>query len=267
MSIDELTIFCIFFYLFLVPNSDLNCEIKRLESIVCDTRSENQCLCKQLESTKHHLTNAIHENRRMADELSTITAELIATKKCLNDSQRDSENIRSKLQSYIHEIERIDGLIAIKDNERKQALLQHKDLEVDNVKLIEKFQSLDQEKCETKRTITEYQQRMTMLSDQIRNKDIDVETLEKQVIDLSTEVEMLRSANAKLHSDIEAQRNLCDKLDNQKEKQEAELVEYQLSIRELLDKNDRLREQILILKGDVAGGGETYMSTNYHPTM
>lgn len=55
---------------------DLNCEIKRLESILCDTRSENKCLCKQLETTKHHLTNAIHENGRMADELASITAEL-----------------------------------------------------------------------------------------------------------------------------------------------------------------------------------------------
>lgn len=55
---------------------DLNCEIKRYESILCDTRRENQCLCKQLETTKHHLTNAIHENGRMADELASITAEL-----------------------------------------------------------------------------------------------------------------------------------------------------------------------------------------------
>lgn len=55
---------------------DLNCELKRMESIICDTRSENQCLSKQLETTKHHLTNSIHENRRMADELASITAEL-----------------------------------------------------------------------------------------------------------------------------------------------------------------------------------------------
>lgn len=245
---------------------DLNCEIKRLESIVCDTRSENQCLCKQLEMTKHHLTNAIHENGRMADELATITAELNATKKCLNDSQRESENIRSKLQSYIHEIERIDGLIAIKDNDRKQAMLQSKDLECDNIELVKKFQCLDQETSESKRVISEYQQRITMLSDVVRAREIDVETLEKQLIDLSTEIEMLRSANTKLHGDLEAQRNLCDKLDIQKEKQEAELCEYQLSVRELLEKNDKLREEILVMRG---GGdtGDTYMSGNYHPTM
>jgi hypothetical protein len=102
-----------------------------------------------LEAIQDHLNKAIKENGRMADGLATITAELNATKKCLNDSQRESENIRSKLQSYIHEIERVDGLIAIKDDERKQALLQHNDLEVDNIKLLEKFQSLDQEKCKT----------------------------------------------------------------------------------------------------------------------
>lgn len=253
-------------YFFCVFSSDLNCEIKRLESIVCDTRSENQCLCKQLETTKHHLTNAIQENSRMAEELATITAELNATKKFLNDSQRDSENIRGKLQSYIHEIERIDGLIAIKDNERKQALLQHKDLEVDNTQLLQKFQSLDQQTSESKKIIDEYRQRITMLSDQLQHREIDVETLEKQVIDLSTEIEMLRSANAKLHIDLEAQRHLCDKLDIQKEKQEAELLEYQLSIRELLEKNDKLRENIIIMKGD-SGAGDNMISASYHPTM
>lgn len=199
----------------------------------------------------------------MADELATITAELNATKKCLNDSQRESENIRSKLQSYIHEIERIDGLIAIKDNERKQALLQHKDLEGDNIKLMEKFQSLDQETSESRRTISEYQQQIKMLSDMVQTKELDIETLEKQVIDLSTEIEMLRNANTKLHVDLEAQRNLCDKLDIQKEKQEAELCEYQLSIRELLEKNDRLREEVLIMRGDIAGGGDA----NYAPSL
>jgi centrosomal protein CEP135 len=250
-----------------VQIDDINCEVKRLESIVCDTRSENQCLCKQLETTKHHLTNAIHENGRMADELASITAELNATKKCLNDSQRESENIRSKLQSYIHEIERIDGLIAIKDNERKQTLLQYKDLECDNSKLMEKFQHLDQETSESKRIISEYQHRITVLSDQVQGKEYDIETLEKQVIDLSTEIEMLRSANTKLHVDLEAQRNLCDKLDIQKEKQEAELIEYQLSVRELLEKNDKLRDQILIMKEGDAGGGDTHISASYHPTM
>lgn len=245
---------------------DLNCEIKRYESIVCDTRSENQCLCKQLETTKHHLTNAIHENGRMADELATITAELNVTKKCLNDSQLESENIRKKLQSYIHEIERIDGLITLKDEERRQVLVQHKDLECNNVKLMEKFQCLDQETSESRRAISEYEQRILMLSDQLQTRDIDIETLEKQVIDLSTEIEMLRSANTKLHVDLEAQRNLCDKLDIQKEKQEAELCEYQLSVRELLEKNDRLREDIMIMR-EGGGGGDTHISASYHPTM
>jgi centrosomal protein CEP135 len=197
----------------------------------------------------------------MADELSTITAELNATKKCLHDSQRDSENIRSKLQSYIHEIERIDGLIEIKDNERKQALLQYKDLEVNNVKLVEKFQSLDQETSESRRAINEYQHQITILNDQIQSRELDIETLEKQILDLSTEIEMLRGANTKLHVDLEAQRNLCDKLDIQKEKQEAELAEYRITVRELLEKNQNLRDEI----GEDCGGGDR--PANYHPTM
>ena len=43
-------------------------------------------------------------------------------KKCLHKSQKESQNIRKKLQSYIHEIERVDELITIKDNERKMTI-------------------------------------------------------------------------------------------------------------------------------------------------
>ena len=200
----------------------------------------------------------------MADELAVITAELNSTKKRLNDSQQESENIKSKLQSYIHEIERIDGLIAIKDNEKKQTMLQHKDLEGDNVKLLEKFTSLDQETIESRRVINEYQHQITIFSDQIQAREFDVETLEKQVIDLSTEIEMLRNANTKLHVDLEATRNLCEKLDIQKEKQEAELLEYQMSVRELLEKIDKLREEITILR---EGSGRGDAAASYHPTM
>lgn len=122
----------------------------KLESSNRAMTGENQCLGKQLEKTKHHLTTAVHENSRMADELSTITAELNQTRKCLNESQKESENIRSKLQSYIHEIERIDGLIAIKDNERKSALLQYKEIECHNIQLKEKFENVELESSESK---------------------------------------------------------------------------------------------------------------------
>lgn len=241
---------------------DLNCEIKRLESILCDTRSENACLCKQLDSTKHHLTNAIHENGRMADELSSITAELNSTKKKLIDSQKDSEVIRTKLQSYIHEIEKIDGLIAIKDTERKQAMVQAKDLECDNVKLIEKF---DQNACETKRTINELEHQIALYQERLRVKDDDIEALERQIVELTTELDILRDTNAKIHVDLGAQRNLCEKLDIQKEKQQAELMEYELSVGELIENNDKLREENLLLReGNTSG---IQIASSYHPTM
>ena len=237
-----------------------------MESIVCDTRNENQCLCKQLDSNKHHLTNAIHENGRMADELGSITVELNVTKKCLHESQKESENIRKKLQSYIHEIERVDGLIAIKDNERKMAMLQSKDLECCNIQLQQKYHCLDQETFETKKTISEYQERVNMCHDEVRSRELDIETMDKQLIDQTQEIEMLRSNNCKLNIDLSAQRNLCDKLDIQKMKQDAELNEYQLSVKELLEKNDKLREEIQRLRENDSGG-DTHISASYHPTM
>lgn len=148
----------------------------------------------------------------------------------------------------------------MKDNERKQTLCQFKDLEC-------QYKNLDQESSESKRLIEDYQQRVKVLSDAIHSKEIDIETLEKQLIDLSTEMELIRSENMKLHVELEAQKNLCDKLDVQKEKQKAEIMEYQLSVRELLQKNDKLHEEILLLKEGGAVGGETHVSASYHPTM
>lgn len=148
----------------------------------------------------------------------------------------------------------------MKDCDRKQALGQFKDLEC-------QLKSLDQESCESKRIIDEYQQRVKNLSATIHAKEIDIETLEKQLIDLSTEIELIRNENMKLHIELEAQKNLCDKLDVQKEKQKAEIIEYHLSVKELLEKNDRLHEQILLLQKGSGGGGDTHVSASYHPTM
>ena len=88
------------------------------------------------------------------------------------------------------------------------------------------------------------------------------------MIDLSTEIEMLRSDNTKIQIDLEAQRNLCDKLDIQKEKLEAELAEYQMCTKDLCAKNDKLREQIQHSRVDTgaAGDAEKFVSS-YHPTM
>lgn len=102
----------------------------------------------------------------------------------------------------------------------------------------------------------------------IHAREIDIETLEKQVIDLSTEIEILRSDNTKIQIDLEAQRDLCDKLDIQKEKLEAELVEYQMCTKDLCAKNDKLKDQIHQSRVNSGGGGdgENFVSS-YHPTM
>lgn len=184
----------------------------------------------------------------------------LATKKCLVDSQRESENIRSKLQSYIKEIEQVNDIISMKDNDRKQTLCQFKDLEC-------QFKSLDQESSESKRMISEYQHRIKILSDAVHSKEIDIETIEKQLIDMSTEMELIRNENMKLYMELEAQRNLCDKIDIQKEKQKAEIIEYQMSVKELLEKNDKLHETIMIIRENGGGGGDTHVSASYHPTM
>lgn len=197
--------------------------------------------------------------KSMYDYYLNISYSFTATKKCLVDSQRESENIRSKLQSYIKEIEQVNDIISMKDNDRKQTLCQFKDLEC-------QFKSLDQESSESKRMISEYQQKVKVLSDALHSKEIDIETLEKQLIDMSTEVELIRNENMKLYMELEAQKNLCDKLDVQKEKQKAEIIEYQMSVKELLQKNDKLHETILILREN-GGGGDTHVSASYHPTM
>lgn len=197
--------------------------------------------------------------RSMYDYYLNISYSFTATKKCLVDSQRESENIRSKLQSYIKEIEQVNDIISMKDNDRKQTLCQFKDLEC-------QFKSLDQESSESKRMISEYQQKVKVLSDALHSKEIDIETLEKQLIDMSTEVELIRNENMKLYMELEAQKNLCDKLDVQKEKQKAEIIEYQMSVKELLQKNDKLHETILILREN-GGDGDTHVSASYHPTM
>jgi centrosomal protein CEP135 len=144
------------------------------------------------------------------------------------------------------------------------ALLQYKDLECCNIKLQEKFHNLDQESNESRKQILAYQHQIKDLKEQIHAREVDIETLEKQVIDLSTEIEILRSTNEKVQRELDATKDLCEKLDIQKEKQDAELMEYRMATKELVEKNEKLRDNIQALR---EGSAETHVSASYHPTM
>lgn len=99
--------------------------------------------------------------------------------------------------------------------------------------------------------MTESEDRVTALLDQLKLRESEIQDYEKQVTVLSSQVASLESElddcqedKRKLQADLEAIRELCSKLDDQKDKLNEEVREL-TSIRADLEKDlERLRSEV-----------------------
>jgi centrosomal protein CEP135 len=89
--------------------------------------------------------------------------------------------------------------------------------------------------------------------DEIRSYEHQIAELSTNIVKLETQVDALCTEKCHMKVDLDAVRDLCNKLDKQKEKLEAELAEHS-SIRQQLDhENEKLRQELgSVRTGDTA---------------
>lgn len=112
----------------------------------------------------------------------------------------------------------------------------------------------------SRKLLQEAEGRINGLQEQVGLRQAEVKTYEGQInrlsatiVSLETEIECLKEENHNLREDLEATKELCNKLDLQKDKLNAELEEHS-NIREQLNKeNATLKRQLSLAKtGDKA---------------
>lgn len=111
-------------------------------------------------------------------------------------------------------------------------LHQFKSLSKDAVQLEDNNQSLEQEASVARRDLNEAELKIAQLREQLGEREIDCERLDRQVTELSrqyaltnSELEHCMDVQQTLQADLDATKDLCDRLEEEKGKVKAELEE------------------------------------------
>uniref|UniRef100_A0A499FV14 Centrosomal protein of 135 kDa n=1 Tax=Anopheles farauti TaxID=69004 RepID=A0A499FV14_9DIPT len=228
------------------------------ESTLRSVSTETDTLKKQMATLKRKNDNVLTENGRLSNELTDALAELTQTKRQLRDSQQEVERMKTQLREYVQEMQRAEELLSEKEREREQMLERYKSLS-EGVNILETSNhTLEAETSEARKLLQDAEDRISSLEQLVNEREQNIRECERQLNELSaqlaateSELESVREEKHALAIDLEATKELCHKLDLQKDKLNAELEEHS-NIREQLarEKGTLQRELTLTRNGD-----------------
>ncbi|XP_025602495.2 testis-specific gene 10 protein isoform X2 [Athalia rosae] len=189
-------------------------------------------LQRQLQSAFMDRENAIRENSRIQDDLAAVTCECRNLQRELETSRAESYDLKRQLQTYVTEVRRAEELLNRKENERSEMLNHFRSLSLEATVLETNNQSLESEAAEARGALQTAQDRLLDLERQIADRDCLIGGYETQIAELTQNVASMETQlhqqdeqRKRVEADLNAVRDLCVKLDQQKNSLEAQLGE------------------------------------------
>ncbi|KAH8405257.1 hypothetical protein KR222_000686 [Zaprionus bogoriensis] len=231
----------------------LTTRTRQRDSELNETSAESKTLRQQIVALKASRDEAIAENGRLTDKLSDAQVEAKTLQKKLKDAEQQVGNMKQQLHKYVQEVKRAEDLLmkkvyfVLKEKEREELLDHYHSLTNDQVVLEGNNESLVFEVAEFKRQISELECELHTLKDQLHCRQCTIDELEMQLTSMRAS---MRCVERELESareqkiELEVRKELCDKLDVEKDKLNAELTELN-EIRKKLEKEcEQLRSEL-----------------------
>ncbi|XP_076249280.1 uncharacterized protein LOC143188743 [Calliopsis andreniformis] len=200
---------------------------------------ELENLQRQLQTTGYDRENAIQENRRVQDDLAAVTCEVRNLQRELETSRAESFDLKRQLQTYVSEVRRAEELLNRKENERTEMLNHFRSLSLEATVLENNNHSLESEAAEARGALQSARDRLLDLERQLADKDSLIRGYETQISELTqnvasmeTQLRQQEEQRQRTQADLTAVRDLCVKLDHQKD-----------SLMQQLDDKDTLKSQ------------------------
>ncbi|XP_076646468.1 uncharacterized protein LOC143355509 isoform X2 [Halictus rubicundus] len=179
---------------------------------------------RQLQTTTYDRENAIQENRRIQDDLAACTCEVRNLQRELEASRAESFDLKRQLQTYVSEVRRAEELLNRKENERTEMLNHFRSLSLEATVLENNNHSLESEAAEARGALQTARDRMMDLERQLADKESLISGYETQISELTQNVASMETQlrqhgeqRQRAESDLTAVRDLCMKLDQQKD--------------------------------------------------
>lgn len=224
---------------------------RQRDSELTETSTESKTLRQQIVALKASRDEAIAENRRLMDKLSDAQVEARTLQKKLTDSELQVANMKQQLHKYVQEVKKAEDLLIQKEKERDDMLDQYHCLTQGQATLEGNNQSLECEAVEFRRQICELECEVHSLKEQLQLRQCALHDMEVQLTAarasvrcLERELENARDDIRVQKVDLEARKELCDKLDVERSKLNAELNDVN-EIRKKLEKQcEKLRDEL-----------------------
>ncbi|XP_076179711.1 uncharacterized protein LOC143152941 isoform X3 [Ptiloglossa arizonensis] len=185
---------------------------------------EIENLQRQLQSSTYDRENAIQENRRIQDDLAAVTCEVRNMQRELDASHAESYDLKKQLQTYVSEVRRFEELLNRKENERSEMLNHFRRMSLETTVLENNNHSLESEAAEAKGALQSAKDRLLDMDRQLADKDSLIRGYEAQISELTQSVASMETQlcqqgkqRHRAESDLTAVRDLCVKLDHEKD--------------------------------------------------
>ncbi|XP_011297074.1 centrosomal protein of 135 kDa isoform X2 [Fopius arisanus] len=213
---------------------------------------------RQLAVASADRDNAAQENRRLQDDLAALTCEIRTLQRELETSRAESYDLKRQLQTYVSEVRRAEELLNRKENERTEMLNHFRSLSLEATVLENNNQSLESEAAEARGALQSARDRIVDFERELADKDCLIRGYETQITELTqniasleTQVRQQTEQRARTEADLNAVRDLCVKLDQQKESLMKEMADrnamktqYEAQISRLRAEQNIVQEQM-----------------------
>ncbi|XP_037880211.1 centrosomal protein of 135 kDa isoform X2 [Glossina fuscipes] len=212
--------------------SKLTTQTHERDSELNENSTESKSLREQIAALKISREQAIMENAHLMNNLAESQAEITTLKKLLKDSEGEIMRLKQQLRQYVQEIKKAEDLLMHKEKEREEMLEHYRSLSHDAVMLEGSNQSLENEAAECRRQLNELESEIHILKKELCSRNSLITELEDKLTSqqvhntcLKQKLEESLDEQRLLETDLTARKELCKKLDIEKDKLNAELNE------------------------------------------
>ncbi|XP_008305394.1 centrosomal protein of 135 kDa isoform X3 [Cynoglossus semilaevis] len=268
---------------------NLNNSLTQLKGALKSREREISSLRRQLDASQDELSGirrerelTVQENRRLKDDLVTMTRENQAVHVEMQQAMHEKDDLKLRVHSYITEVAKIEKLMATKEQENRNLMEQYRMAQSEMVERDQKLRqveslnnsirlellSSDTERRNLSNTVTQQEREISQQTQAYQAYEAKVSSLVRGMSQLEDKLKRAQEEKASLQADVASVRELCVKLDSDKELTVRQLTSRSMDLERMTGELEDVRSEMELLKKQLASEKltvrnlETLLSTN-----
>ncbi|XP_023781544.1 centrosomal protein of 135 kDa [Cyanistes caeruleus] len=249
--------------------SELESSTDQMQGMLSNRDREISSLHRQLDTSQVELAEmgrvkemALKENRRLQDDLATMARENQAINTELEDAIREKEEMKTRVHNYIAEVSRFETLIASKEKENQELLekfrmlhTQAEDWEMKAHQAEGESSSIRLELLSVDTDRRHLRERVEFLEKEIQGHIVAHQVYESQISSITKNISRLEEdlkrenqEKASVLADLTSVRELCVKLEANKELVARQLMSKSMDYERVLGELEDIKSETELLK-------------------